>query len=189
MAIRELLDRSSRKFNVTVVSFAVVFRDVTQQSPKRTPQKTATRGASTTADKWQTHGKNKNANEWKLGQSFVCQIVIRDSGQQNDGKFHARPGMHSFERHFFRHSAVLSLLAVVLCEVSVTSYYPTWTKHFSVGSMTGEWQFKNQIISIPLDVLSVTENIFFYISYRPMLSLTTYRQIKIYTTEFKKHNI
>ena len=55
--------------------------------------------------------------------------------------------------------------------------------------MTGEWQFKNQIISIPLDVLSVTENIFFYISYRPMLSLTTYRQIKIYTTEFKKHNI
>ena len=66
VAIRELLDRSSRKFNVTVVSFAVVFRDVTQQSPKRTPQKTATRrggGASTTVDKSQTHGKNKNANE------------------------------------------------------------------------------------------------------------------------------
>ena len=62
-AIRELLDRSSRKLNVTVVSFAVVFRDVTQQSPQRTPQKTTTRGARTTADKSQTHGKNKNANE------------------------------------------------------------------------------------------------------------------------------
>lgn len=63
VAIRELLDRSSRKFNVTAVSFAVVFRDVIQQSPKRTLQKTATRGASTTADKSQTHRKNKNANE------------------------------------------------------------------------------------------------------------------------------
>ena len=63
VAIRDLLDRSSRKFNVIVVSFAVVFRDVTQQSPKKTPQKKATRRASTTVDKSQTHGKNKNANE------------------------------------------------------------------------------------------------------------------------------